>query len=114
MTLKEMWEKYLELWDEGDKLYDEGNKLWGEKDDRLWGRYIKLWEAGEDLWDKAEKLLCDFSHENYGIEIWIRHEDDRIIFSNGVILYYDGRIHEPLEIVMKKIIKEYEEGRDDK
>ena len=108
MTLKEMWKEYLklekkgsELWDEGDKLYDKGEKA------ECW-RYEHV---AYELWDEASDILKDFIEENYGKGIDYEEEKDGIALSNGIILYNDGRVYEPLEVVMKRIIKEHEEKK---
>ncbi len=107
MALKEMWKKYLELENEGIKLYDESDKLWSK------GNKSKSWKLSDEaneLWNKADKLIDDFIKENYG-EGAVTINDDKITLFSGIILYYDGRVYEPLEIVMKKIIKEHEESK---
>ena len=131
MNLKEMWEKYLEMDKEGNRLDKESDRLWDEGgmlldesalhgDEELHNKGKKLWDDAEELfkeayklWDEASEIFWNFIKENYGNKIDYKDEDDRYILSNGIILYYDGRVHEPLEVVMRRIIKDHEEGRDE-
>jgi len=105
MNLKEMWKEYMKIYNKGGKLWDKGDKLWG------FDEANKLWDKAREVWLKADAILEDFVEENYEEEVTILYEDmdGRITLSNGVILYHDGRIYEPLEAVMRRIIKEHEE-----
>jgi hypothetical protein len=103
MTLREMWKKYLELENEGSRLHDEACKLRGKGIRKV---HIESWK----LWREAGKILRNFIYENYGEEVTTNEEAERVVLSNGVILYDDGRVYEPLELVMKEIIKKYEES----
>jgi hypothetical protein len=94
MTLKEMWKEYLELYEEYLESYEEGGKLR---------------EEGDKLWDKSKKLLNDFVKKNYGKETEIKYYINEVTLSNGIILYHDGRVYEPLEVVMREIIRKNEE-----
>ena len=106
MTLKEMWKKRMELWNEGEKLWDEGERLYsrGRK-----GTGCKLCDKGRKLWYDSNILFYDFIDKNYGVGIKEKNENDRVILSNGIILYHDGRVYEPLEVIMREIIKKHEE-----
>jgi len=105
MNLKEMWKRYLELENEGNKLYNEG---YGYKSKRAKKAKYEVMR----LWKEADKILNDFIRKNYGKGIFKEDEDDeRIVLSNDVILYFDGNVYEPLEVVMKRIIKDHEEKK---
>jgi hypothetical protein len=122
MTLKEMWKEYLKLREEGGKLYEEGDKLY-EEGRKLYeeggklcdeGRKLceeggKLWDEGRKLYEEGWKLFLGFIEKNYGKEIKIEYYTDKVTLSNGIILYRDGRVYEPFEMVMKEVIKEHEE-----
>jgi len=108
MTLKEMWKKYLELDKKGNELYDKGEKLYDK------GEKAESWKVEDEaykLWDEAAGILNGFVDKNYGIGIDYGDEESRITLSNGIILYYDGRVYEPLDVVMRKIIKKHEEKK---
>ena len=117
MNLKEMWKKYLELRNEADKLWNETYKLYEEGArlsvlDEKSHTYMELSIKANRLWNKARKLYYGFINENYGKGIKTKYWHGRRILSNGVILYSDGNVYEPLEVVMKKIIKDHEEKND--
>ena len=118
---------------EARKLDDNARKLWNEDNDKEGGK--KLWNEAGKLHDEAKKLeqkadilesmgveligkgnriLRDFIDKNYEKKVKIYHENGRIILSNGIILYNDGRVYEPLDVVMRKIIKEHEEEESEK
>jgi len=119
MTLKEMWKGCLKLYNESNRLWNEGDKLYRKglklqvtsltEAKELYDEASKLWDEGNSSYDKAHDILRDFINKNYEKKVKIYHENGRIILTNGVIFYYDGNIYEPLEIVMKRIIKEHEE-----
>jgi hypothetical protein len=132
MNLKEMWKEYLEIWNEGrklwfeyDKLFREANKLWSKRcfspeNYELYNEYTKLsvesnkiQNEADKFFNEANKIFWDFVYENYGKEVYCTSKYGDIVLTNGVILYYDGRVYEPLEVVMKKIIKEHEENKDE-
>ena len=110
MNLKEMWKKYLELWNEGEKLWGEGEKLYDKNVERgITPEVAKFYRKSDDTRDEGYTLLHEFLIKSYGKEIKLRYRYDRIILSNGVILYFNGDVYEPLEVVMKEIIKKHEE-----
>ena len=108
MALKEMWKEYLKLREEGGKLYEEGDKLY-EEGRKLYEEGGKLCDEGRKLCEEGGKLFLGFIEKNYGKEIKIEYYTDKVTLSNGIILYRDGRVYEPFEMVMKEVIKEHEE-----
>jgi len=107
-NLKEMWKMYLELENEGMRLQRESGKVW--ESNNPW-KCMRLRMKIKKLWNKADIILENFIEKNYEKEIEINYEYDRIILSNGIILSNDGRVYEPLDVIMRKIIKEHEENK---
>jgi len=126
MTFKEVWKKHLEscfknrkLWDEGWKLCLDAEKLRDEnytldaEGKRLLDEGIKLQNKSYKLHDENAEIFYNSLQENYGKKIrTVLYEHERRVLSNGVILYYNGNIYEPLEVVMKRIIKKHEEEEE--
>ena len=103
MTLREMWKEYLELEHKCNELYYEGYRSSNIN------QQYKLNNKVYNLSFKKHRILCSFVNKYYEEVVTIKYGKDKIILTNGVILYYDGRVYEPLEVVMRKIIKKHEE-----
>jgi len=99
MNLKEMWKEYMKIYNKGVKLWDKGFKY----------NSMCEWDEANRVWKERDRIFFDFIDENYGKKTDWQVKDDKITLTNGVILYLDGRVYEPLEVVMRRIIKEHEE-----
>ena len=106
MNVKETWNKCLMFWDEAHKLRDESEKLW-DKRSKHYDERNKFYDEAEKLWNERNKLLDNIIkyYEIVGYTI----ESDKIILSNGVILYYNSDIYFPLKVIMKEVLKKGKE-----
>ncbi len=110
MNLKEMWKKRVKLESESIRLWTEGRKLYDKNVERgITPEVAIFYRKSDDTRDEGYTLLHEFLIKSYGKELELRYRYDRIILSNGVILYFNGDVYEPLEVVMKEIIKKHEE-----